>query len=417
MANVSILTPVASNNGTMPVSFSAGSNRLVLYTYHVQSGTDPIPPSSITCNGITKTPIAGNTTTQSRLTSTSFLFLESELATIAGQVVTPTGITGSVIRRTILVLQDAEQAVPANITSANGSGGSTVNLSLTRSSNSLTVFYSASNNVNYTATLTNPAATAMLQLDAISLTHGSMADNAGTVVATTSTAAGTAQRAHIINFKSQIQQSADLNGGSPIKVGQTGITATLTGFTSIPTSVTCAYSGGSLTCSNIAGNSTAITFDIEDRSEGVDYPAIGDGLTFTITNGPETTVPTTTLAEKTGETVVAPFDNVIDYWDTYFAYYWALDGFNANFGEFVYTTSGFTPPDFVLRDDSGFSSTSGGVVRGWLRPATGTGDGNVYYYEFTINDGGITPSSSGGLTSAGLTSSGLTRVGLTSAGL
>lgn len=389
MANVSILTAIVERNTTMPVSFAAGSNRLLIYTVHCQSGTSPVPPTSITCNGINRTPFAGDTSTQLRVTSTSFLFLESELATIVNQPVTINGYTATLVKGTVQLLQDAEQATPANIVNARGSSG-TLNLSLTRSSNSLTVLYSLSQNVNYTSTMTNPAGTGMIQVGGgVALTHGSMADSAGTVVATASISTGAQQTAIAINFKSAIQQSASINGGNAVKVGQTGITAALTGFTTIPNSVTCAYgSGQSLTCSNIQGNTSAITFDIEDRAEGVDYPAIGDGLTFTITNGAETTVPTSSLATKTGETVVAPFASVIDYWDTYFAYWWKQAGYTTNGSEFVFTTSGFSPSDFVLRLDSGFSSTSGGVVTGWFRPASATGAGNMYYYQFTISDSG-----------------------------
>jgi len=419
MPNVSILTPIIERNTTMPASFAAGTNRLLIYTVHCNSGTSPVPPSSITCNGITRTPFAGDITAQLRVTSTVFLFLESELATIVNQAVTITGATASIIKSTVQLLQDAEQVTPTNVVKARGSSG-TLNLSLTRSSNSLTVLYSLSQNVNYTSILTNPAGTGMIQVGgAVALAHGSMADNAGTVVATSTISTGAQQTAIAINFKSAIQQSANINGGNPVKVGQTGIVIGLSEFSSIPTSVICAYDDGekSIVVSNIAGDADEITVDLEDRSEEANYPAIGDGLEFTITNGAETTVTTTSLEEKTGEEVVATFAGAIDYWNTYFAYYWKNDGFTVNGGEFVYTTSGFSPDDFLLRADSGFSSTSGGVVSGWFRPASGTGAGNLYYYEFTINDGGITPSSSGSLTSSGLTSSGLTRVGLTSAGL
>jgi len=207
-----------------------------------------------------------------------------------------------------------------------------------------------------------------------------------------------------------------INGGNPVKVGQTGIPIALSNFISTPTSVTCTYASGtkSLTVSNIVGNNTAITVDLEDRSEGVDYPLLGSALEFTVTDGVGTDAISTTVAEKTGETDVT-FQYVIDQYDTFFGYWFNADGFTSEGSEFIYTTSGFSPSDFVLNTDSGFSSTSGGVVTGWLRPATGTGAGNVYYYEFTINGGTIT--TSGSLTSSGLTSSGLTRVGLTSAGL
>ena len=399
MANVSILTAIVERNTTMPVSFAAGSNRLLLYTVHCQA-TTPIPPTSITCNGITRTPFAGDTTAQSRVTATSFLFFESELSTIVNQTVTINGATATTIKSTVQLLQDAEQATPTNVVSIRGTGGGNLNLSLARSPNSLTIFYSSSQNVNYTATLTNPTATGMIQVGgALALTHGSMADSAGTVVSTTSTQAGAQQTAQIINFKSAIQQSADINGGNPVRVGQTGITAALKGFTSIPTSVLCTYSSEtkSLNVSNITGDSSAIAFDLEDRSEGGDYPFITDQLTFTITNGAETTVQVTSLAAKTGETVVAPFTNVIDYWTTYFAYWWKQAGFISEGGEYTYTATGFNPSDFNLRLDSGFSSTGGGVVSGWFRPASGTGAGNVYYYQFTITDGGgVIPTVLGG---------------------
>ena len=400
MANVSILTAIVEKNTTMPASFAAGSNRLLIYTVACQSGANPVPPTSVTCNGITRTPFAGDTVSRARLTLTSFLFFESELATIVNQAVTINGATGTAIKSTVHLLQDAEQANPINVVSAATSGGVTANLSLARSPNSLTILYSACNNVNYTATLTNPTATAMLQVGGVvALTHGSMPDNSGTVVATSTNSAGTATSVIAINFKSAISQSAAINGGNPVKVGQTGITAALTGFTSIPTSVTCTYSIGtkSLNVSNIAGNSSAITFDLEDRSEGVDYPFITDQLTFTITNGAETTVPVTSLAAKTGETSVSPFTNVIDFWNTYFAYYWTQAGFISEGGEYTYTATGFNPSDFNLRLDSGFSSTGGGVVSGWFRPASGTGAGNVYYYQFTITDGGgVIPTVLGG---------------------
>jgi len=392
MANATVLTQEALSSGVIP-SLATGSNRILEVTFECQNGAaNPTAPTSCTGGSggtINGAYVTGDVGAQLRVAQSTFLFFESDLAALVGYDITPAGHSNAAfITKTIALIQDAEQVVPVN-TAKSRSGSGTLTLPLTRLSNSLTRMKVLSNNVNFTATTANPAATGKISLAGVmALTHGSMSDSAGTVNATSDTSSQTSAVAW--NYKSAVSQSADLNGGNPVKVGQTGITATLTGFTSIPTSVTCTYDSGSksLTCSNIAGNSSAITFDLEDRSEGVDYPAIGDGLTFTITNGAETTVPTTSLAEKTGETVVAPFVDAITYHDTYFGYWWADDGFTVDGGEYVFVPSGFTPANFVLRDDSGFSSTSGGVVSGWFRPASGTGAGNVYYYEFTISDGG-----------------------------
>lgn len=208
-----------------------------------------------------------------------------------------------------------------------------------------------------------------------------------------------------------------INNGNPVKVGQTSIPIDLSGFVGTPTSVLCKYASGtkSLTVSNIIGDNTAITVDLEDRSAGVDCPLIGSALEFTVTDGTGIAVINTTLAAKTGEVAVT-FSNVITQYNTFFAPHFNSAGYTSEGAEFVYTTSGFTPSDFVLNADSSFSSTSGGVVTGWFRPSSGTGAGNVYYYDFTINDSGEIVTDRG-LTSSGLTSSGLTRVGLTSAGL
>jgi hypothetical protein len=384
MPNPTTLTAIVEKNTTMPASFAAGVNRLLEYTVHCIA-TNPIPPTSVTCNGITRTPFAGDTVTQSRVTSTMFLFFESELATIVNQAVTINGATATTIKSTVKLLQDVEQVTPTNKVSVRGTGGGNLNLSLVRSSDSLTTLYSLSQNVNYTATLANPSGSGMIQVGGVAaLTHGSMADSAGTVVATSSTQSGSQQTAMAMNYK--------YAPSPPIKVGETGFVFNLVGagFSTAPTSVSCAYGAGlakNLTCSLTAATTSAATTTLEDRAEGVDYPAVGDTLTFTITNGTTTFVTNRTLAVKTGET--AKTFTGPNYWqDTYLAYRWDQDGFNAEGAEFIFTTSGFSPSDFALRADSGFSSTSGGVVTGWFRPATGTGAGNVYYYQFTINDAG-----------------------------
>ena len=176
-----------------------------------------------------------------------------------------------------------------------------------------------------------------------------------------------------------------INGGNSVKVGQTAIPITLSNFISTPDSVTCTYASATknLTVSSISGNNTAITVNLEDRSEGVDYPLLGSSLLFTVSDGVGTDTETTAIAVKTGEVAIT-FVNIIDQYDTFFAYWFKASGFTSEGAEFTYVPYG----DFVLNSDTSFSATNGGVVSGWFRPASGTGAGNVYYYQFTINDAG-----------------------------
>ena len=180
-----------------------------------------------------------------------------------------------------------------------------------------------------------------------------------------------------------------INGSSPLTYGQTAIPVSLSGYGTIPNSITATYNAGaqSLTCSNIVGDASNVTFSIEDRSEGVDYPTDGSTIRITVSNGTDTSYFDKVITKKVGETVQTFTLPIFDD-DKYFAYHFLQDGFTAESSEFIYTTSGFTPSDFVLNSDSGFTSTSSGVVNGWLRPATGLSAGNVYYYQFNINDAG-----------------------------
>jgi len=182
---------------------------------------------------------------------------------------------------------------------------------------------------------------------------------------------------------------SDINGGSSIEFGDTGIVINLSGYGSTPNSVTATYASGTktLSFSNISGNSSSVTVDMEARSEGVDYPKSGDAIRVTVSNGTDSSYIDTTVVRPTvesGQTFVLPiFDD-----EDYFGYYWNQDGFTVESASFDFVSTGFTPADFVLNADSGFSSTSGGLVTGWFRPFSGAGAGNVYYYEFTIDDGG-----------------------------
>jgi len=206
------------------------------------------------------------------------------------------------------------------------------------------------------------------------------------------------------------QTVTSINGGNPITANQTTVSSVTTGFTGLPTSITCDLAG--ITCSSIGGTTNAPTFVKSQRVNGQPWPLNGATATFTYVNGSESASGTQVIQKEAGD-VVYTFSGVINDDPASIGYWLTQDGFTVEGGEHSYTPYG----DLVLTADGGGTVTDAGTFTSWFRPAAGTGAGNVYYYEFTINDGGITPSSSGGLTSAGLTSSGLTRVGLTSSGL
>lgn len=177
-----------------------------------------------------------------------------------------------------------------------------------------------------------------------------------------------------------------INSGSPLSIGQKNITFSLTNFASTPNAITCTYSAGTqnLIISNISGNTTSITADLEDRTEGVDYPLIGTTLSFSVTDGVGTASGTSTILQKINE-VSLTFASPISQYSSFFAYHFNADGFTTEGAEFNYIPYG----DFILRTDSGYSASTYGIVTGWFRPTTGLGAGNVYYYSFNISAGGI----------------------------
>lgn len=171
-----------------------------------------------------------------------------------------------------------------------------------------------------------------------------------------------------------------INGGNAIQIGQQNISLSLGNFTDVPT-VTCTYNNGnsSIPISGVSGTSSAITFNLSDRSEGVNYPAVGTVLTFTCTNGIETAIITRALIAKTGETTIVFSDAVIND-DTYLTYDFNDDGFIAENGEFVFEPYG----DIDIDVDGSVNVSTNGTLNGWFRPSSGIGDGNVYFYTFIL---------------------------------
>jgi len=195
-----------------------------------------------------------------------------------------------------------------------------------------------------------------------------------------------------------------INGGSPITANQTTVASVSTGFTGLPTSITCDLAG--ITCSSIGGTTNAPTFVKSQRVNGQPWPLNGSTATFTYVNGSESASGQQVIQKEAGE-VVYTFAGVITDDPASIGYWLTQDGFTVEGGEHSYTPYG----DLVLTPDGGGTVTNAGSFTSWFRPATGTGAGNVYEYEWVISESGISPA--GRLTSVGLTTSGLTTSGLT----
>lgn len=204
------------------------------------------------------------------------------------------------------------------------------------------------------------------------------------------------------------QGVTSINGGSSIPAGKTSTPAVLTGFTARPTVTTNA---AGVTASNYGGTATNMTFDISDRVEAGQYPALPSSVLFTFTNGSESAQGSQNVTYKTGETKVTfSSPNTTD--ATYISKAFADDGHTVNAADFYYVQYS----DLNIAVDGKITVTAAGTVTGWLRPSAGATAGKMYYYEITIVDGSITNVISG-LASVSVTNYGLASYGLTSSGV
>lgn len=406
MPNTSILQAPQSNNGTM-ITPSAGSNRLVLYTYLYYSGSNPTTPSGITCNGVAGVFAFGDapSSVPPRVSCSTWYFLESDIAAISGQTVTPAGASGTLDGRIVTVLQDCPQTSMIFDSDVGHASSGTISRALDRDGNSFSIMFSQSQNAGATLTLGEPSYVGRIAFSFSSVSYGYAADTFRTANATTVANSNTGMT--VANFKSIGASIVDINGGSHVEVGST-VTVNTTGFTGTPTA-SFNVTGISAT---VTGSANVWSLDFSERVDGAVFPALPAASNLTLTNGSESAVLAMPNYIKKAAEVEIVYSMAVTSDLNYTSGAIAADGFTVEGAELIYTPYG----DFVAFPDGSWTATSDGVVAAWFRPITGTGAGNVYYYEFTINGGSIVVTG-GGLTSSGLTSSGLTRVGLTSAGL
>jgi VCBS repeat-containing protein len=221
---------------------------------------------------------------------------------------------------------------------------------------------------------------------------------------------GASQRwsAIAINFHETSQTVVSINGGSSIEVGEAGVTASLTGYTGVPLSITTDLAG--VACSNITGTASAPVFDVSGWVEAGLYPALPAVALFTFSRNTE--------SSNASQTIIVPpaytsqtFAGAIISDDTYVTEGLAAEGHTVEGAAFHYIPYG----DLFIFADGKISATTDGTFTAWLRPESGATAGRMYSFEITIIDGAATVS--GELTATGLTVTSPSVSGLTVTGL
>jgi len=198
-------------------------------------------------------------------------------------------------------------------------------------------------------------------------------------------------------FYEAAQQITSINGGNPITAGQTGIAIVAAGFPSKPDTLTATYAGGtkSITATiDAGGTANNFTMSVQDRIEAEDWPLNNSDVTYTFSVGAASASLTQALVKKPSETVLT-FAGAITSDPATLTYWLTQDGFTVEGGENVYKqpppTGTMPSPDLVLTADGGGSVKEASAFTSWFRPASGTGAGNVYEYQWIITEAGISP--------------------------
>lgn len=178
-----------------------------------------------------------------------------------------------------------------------------------------------------------------------------------------------------------------MNGGNPVQYGQIGVPVTATLFSGLPSSGSVTHAGGTLTMSNFAGTSTSFTYDLQDRSEGIDWPLDAESCAFTFNYLTESATIIHAVSKRTSEEkltfALADTENVNS-----IAHHLTLAGFTVNGGEFIFTP--YSDLDFDPENDGttdgNFTVTGEGSFTSWFRPISGLGAGNIYRYTVTVDE-------------------------------
>lgn len=204
---------------------------------------------------------------------------------------------------------------------------------------------------------------------------------------------------------SPVYEIVDINGASDIERGETGVTYSTLGFSSITTGST---DESGVTVGSISDTVGDGTFNVSGYVDGSPYPQLPASVLFTLGDGTNSASLAKTITILPSESSVVTSGMITTNSD-FLGYHFAADGRSvADGGQIVWpTTAGLT-----IYDDGSYILLSGNPIDldMWYRDPSNS---HVYFYSVTIG-GGLTSS---GLTVSGLTSAGLTVSGLTSPGL
>lgn len=398
-----------TQTATLPTA-PAGSNRIWEFMCIMYSGSGTVtPPNACTANGQSAALVLTDVAAQTRIGMSLFQFVESQISAINGQTLTTSGGSAASGSKTVLyrILQDAKQSLPAATGQAYNASNATQTIPLARLENSFTTGMSFTSVGATSLTQTNPARTSTVTLTSTRrMSYGILNDTANTSNFVVNGQGFTTS--FVTNREAAPTQTVvNINGGTDIPIGQSGVTASLTGFTGLP--VVTSNSQHAIT--SAGGTANAPIFNLADRIEG----ALGDSLpfeaNFTFTNDAEVASASETINYKTTEVKIV-FTAPIKTNQTYLPYPMEANGHDTDNAEIYYI-----PYEDLVVDTTGkVTVTNPGTFTLWLRPTEGPTAGRTYFYDVTVASGGAVVSANG-LTRAGLTTSGLTSAGLTRAGL
>ena len=386
-------------NATMP-TIPAGSNRFIPVTFAMYNGGGTSsPPTTVSCNSINAVKIVGDSTAQTRTTTSTWFFKESDAAAISGGTLISSGGTGSQKSITVEVLENCAQTTPTNF--ANGYTGTSqvLTMALTRAANSWTIAKGfTSTSATQLSFPGSPSRSGSSNFTARWMSYAGVADTAQTANFVCNGSNFTS--AHVFNIEPfPTGTITDLNSGGNVKAGSTGNSVTSSGFS--PTGGT----GGGKTLTAWSG-SNPYTFTQPAYVDGGTYPEPDTLQTFTFTDGSQSPQITRVIESPINMTSVVAASPIIDE-ESYFGYALVLQGITPVTNDrFVYPTES---GNFSIAADGKIRATTAGtrVLYLWS-----TATGIITLVNLPVTEEMI--SGAGNLTSTGLTSSGLTSSGLTS---
>ena len=260
-----------SATATLP-TFSAGSQRIVeiLIACYNGSGASRVSASA-TANGQSATFIVGYNDTADRTSIGVYQFLESQISSINGQVLTTAGASGSQKSVAYRVLSGCKQELPTAVNRSAATANATLTMSLTRAASSLTTVASFCSVGGAVLASTNPANAGNLTLTSNRrISHGSAADTANTSNTTVSGQAYTAAIAWN-REPAPAQLVTNINGSDPVSGDTSGNTFVTSGFTETITGVAV----GGLSCTSVVDTGNAGTFTVPPPVHTQTYPEVG----------------------------------------------------------------------------------------------------------------------------------------------